>query len=215
MDLQGKKVAFLGDSITESVGASAYEHCYVARFQAAHPECTVYNFGISGTRIADQKEKLVYHDDYHYITRLDKMNEDYDLIFVFGGTNDYGHGTAALGKFGDQTDDTFYGALYNLSYQLLKKFTKAKIVYMTPLHRSDMTCEVTRPDGEWTLEDYVAAIKETAAYFALPVLDLREISGIQPAIPFIKERLMPDGLHPNDEGYKRLFEIIDGYVRGL
>ena len=54
MNLTGKKVCFIGDSITEGVGASSNEFCYVSRFATAHPEATVYNFGIGGTRIAPQ-----------------------------------------------------------------------------------------------------------------------------------------------------------------
>ena len=30
MELKGKKIYFLGDSITEGVGASDAEHCYVS-----------------------------------------------------------------------------------------------------------------------------------------------------------------------------------------
>ena len=32
MELKGKKIYFLGDSITEGVGASDTEHCYVSVF---------------------------------------------------------------------------------------------------------------------------------------------------------------------------------------
>ena len=32
MELKGKKIYFLGDSITEGVGASDAEHCYVSVF---------------------------------------------------------------------------------------------------------------------------------------------------------------------------------------
>ena len=50
MNLTGKTVCFLGDSITEGAGASAKDKCYVSLFKAAHPEATVHNFGIGGTR---------------------------------------------------------------------------------------------------------------------------------------------------------------------
>ena len=47
------------------------------------------------------------------------------MIFVFGGTNDYGHGDAPLGKQGDNDPLTFYGALYDLYQRLLKKYPGA------------------------------------------------------------------------------------------
>ena len=47
------------------------------------------------------------------------------------------------------------------------------------------------------------------------MLDLYSVSGMQPEIPLIKELFMPDGLHPNDDGYRKLFNTIDAYVKTL
>ncbi|MBQ8885599.1 MAG: SGNH/GDSL hydrolase family protein [Clostridia bacterium] len=217
MDLTGKKVGFLGDSITERYSASTYETCYVARFAQAHPESKVFNYGISGTKIARKlkvnPDSMV--DKNHFVTRLQKMEDELDLIFVFGGTNDYSNGDIPMGKFGDTTTDSFYGCLYDLSMELIKKYTRARIVFATPLYRSDVKGATIREDGAFTLDDYAEAIRENAAYFSFPVLDLRRVSGIQPEIPLIKEKFTADGLHPNDEGHKRLFEIIDAYIKSL
>ena len=86
---------------------------------------------------------------------------------------------------------------------------------VTPLHRLDENVSVVREDGQWNLDDYSTAIKKNANYFAFPVLDLRNCSGIKPNVEIIRERLMPDGLHPNDEGYRRLFEVIDGFIKSI
>ena len=51
MELKGKKIYFLGDSITEGVGASDTEHCYVSVFGKLSG-AVVKNYGISATRIA-------------------------------------------------------------------------------------------------------------------------------------------------------------------
>ena len=56
MKLNGKKVYFLGDSITEGAGASSYEKSYVPVF-AEISGAEVKNYGLSGTRIARQTEK--------------------------------------------------------------------------------------------------------------------------------------------------------------
>ena len=53
MELKGKKIAFLGDSITYGVGASCAETSYVGAF-AKESGAQVFNFGVSGTRIARQ-----------------------------------------------------------------------------------------------------------------------------------------------------------------
>ena len=57
MELKGKKIYFLGDSITEGVGASDAEHCYVSVFGKLSGTI-VKNYGISATRIACQTENL-------------------------------------------------------------------------------------------------------------------------------------------------------------
>lgn len=217
MNLTNKTVCFLGDSITYGHSASAPEKCYVSLFAAAHPEASVLNFGISGTCIAKHYFPKKGMDRKNFITRLAEMPEHADLICVFGGTNDYGHGDAPMGKFGDTESDTFYGALYALSLALINKYPTARIVYFTPLHRDYKgdTGVAVRADGEWVLDDYVKAIKENAAYFALPVLDLNAISGFQPHVPIIRECYTADGLHPNDAGYERLFRIVDNFIKNL
>ncbi len=49
MELQGKKINFLGDSITEGTGASSYETSYVSVF-GRQSGAAVRNYGIGGTR---------------------------------------------------------------------------------------------------------------------------------------------------------------------
>lgn len=53
MELKGKKVVFLGDSITEGVGASCAETRYVDVF-ASITGTNAVNYGIGGTRFAKQ-----------------------------------------------------------------------------------------------------------------------------------------------------------------
>ena len=217
MDLTNKVVCFLGDSITKGHSASSPDTCYVSLFAKAHPEATVHNFGISGTCIAKHYAPKKGMDYKHFVTRLADMPEHADLVCVFGGTNDFGRGDAPMGKWGDTDCGTFWGALYELSLALVNKYPTARIVFFTPLHRdhkgeSDIA---VREDGEWTLEDYVNAVRKNAAHFSFPVLDLRVMSGIQPKIPILKELYTADGLHPNDRGYERLFRIVNKFVENL
>ena len=119
MNLKNKKINFLGDSITEGVGTSGQEHIYLNILRESVGLAEARNYGISGTRYAIQKgTKSRPKDDYvdvnSFSERFDKMEDDADIIVVFGGTNDYGHGDAPLGKFSDCTPDTFYGACHYL-----------------------------------------------------------------------------------------------------
>ncbi|MGN1000233.1 MAG: SGNH/GDSL hydrolase family protein [Faecousia sp.] len=59
------------------------------------------------------------------------------------------------------------------------------------------------------------AITAISGYYGIPVLDLFRVSGIQPSVPVLKERYIPDGLHPNDLGYERIAEKLLGFLRAL
>lgn len=211
MNLAGKKVSFLGDSITEGHGASAPDKCFVSLFQKAYPDATIVNYGIGGTRIARQHDADPNNrHDHDFMERVESMQKDADLIVVFGGTNDYGHGNATLGKFGDHDPYTFYGALDILYEKLLQNSPRAKILVLTPLHRG---YEKNRNMNGFILEDYVKAIREKTEEFSFPLLDLYKNSGMNPSKGRIQEDYMPDGLHPNDNGYARLFEQIDEFIK--
>ena len=216
-DLKGLKVNFLGDSITEGCGASCKEARFVDVF-AAKTGATVRNYGIGGTRIARQLQpspKPVY--DRYFGGRVDGMEQDADLIVVFGGTNDFGHGDAPLGVMSDRTADTFYGALHVLYSSLLEKYPAAEIVVLTPLHRFNESDPAKNPrrTPPLLLRPFVDAIREVAEYYALPVLDLYAASGLQPCVPTIMERYVPDGLHPNDAGHEILARRIGAFLSAL
>lgn len=217
MELQGKKILFLGDSITEGHGTSAPEHIYwnvVEQLTGA--ACKGY--GIGGTRIARQQKPSdceVY--DRYFGSRVAEMDPEADIVMVLGGTNDYGHGDAPLGHPADRTPDTFYGALHDLCRQLIEKYPTAVIAFMTPTHRLDEERLVNERGvrNVATLGTYAQVIREVAEEYGLPVCDLRRISGINPAIGAQKALYMPDGLHPNDAGAARIAQRIVGFLQAL
>lgn len=212
MNLNGLKINFLGDSITEGHGCSSEATRFTSRIAAEYGAIT-RNYGIGGTRIAPQAQVSAEPRwDLDFIGRVSEMDADADLIVVFGGTNDFGHGLAAFGAFTDLTADTFCGALHALYTALLEKYPEATIMVMTPLHRDFEN--LPNMHGK-TLHDYVDMIRTTAEYYSLPVLDLFAVSGIQPAVPVMKEKFMPDGLHPNDAGHVILTNKIVKFIESL
>ena len=217
MNIQNKKILFLGDSITEGYGPQDIENVYWKRL-ARECGCISVGYGISGTRIArQQKPSPDPREDQYFRSRVASMDEEADVVVIFGGTNDYGHGDAAMGCFDDRTDDTFYGALHNLYSDLIAKYPTAQLVVLTPLHR----LEENQPYNTWglravgCLEDYVDVICEVAGYYGIPVLDLHRVSGLQPEVPVLRERYMPDGLHPNDAGHRLLCSRLKGFLEAL
>lgn len=216
MELREKTVLFLGDSITEGIGASDQEHGFVSVFQRLSNANTV-NYGLSGTRIARKRKPSACVDwDRDFIERTDTMQLEADLVVVFGGTNDFGHGDAAFGSFESKSEYTFCGALQILCEKLIDKYPRSEIVFLTPLHRisedsvvNEIGCE-TLP-----LENYVAAIQKAAGYYGLPVLDLFHTSGLQPKVDVIREIYMPDGLHPSDAGAERIAKRLYAFLQSI
>ncbi len=216
MDIKDLKINFLGDSITYGAGATSPENNYVNIIEKEGAICR--NYGIGGTRIALQKDKKEDHDFADFNSRFDQMEADADMVFVFGGTNDYGHGDAPIGEFSDRTADTFYGGLHSLYTGLLTKYPSAKIVIITPLHRRDE--EVIRTDAYGrqyihTLKPFVCAIREVAEYYSLPVLDLYASSGLQPMVDSINQKYFVDGLHPSDDGYRVIADKIISFIKNF
>lgn len=212
MQLKGLKINFLGDSITEGVGASSPEATYLKLIERAETTAVCRNYGVGGTRISRQTmPSEVEKWDHDFIERAAAMDRDADAVVVFGGTNDFGHGDAKFGTMTDRSVYTFYGAMHALITQLLTDFPTATIVFMTPLHRADESAH----DGNPNLQAYVDAIREVCAYYAIPVLDLYSVSGIQPQFTPIRERYAPDGLHPNDEGQKLIARRLTAFLKSL
>lgn len=217
MELKGKKIAFLGDSITEGCGVSTMENVYWNILaQRTGAEC--YGYGIGGTRIAPQRYLDPGEIDRYYGSRVDSMIPDADIVVVFGGTNDFGHGDAPFGTIYDTDERTFCGAFHALCRKLIDRYPKAQLVFMTPTHRD------SEDDGPYNekgvrlstnLEGYVDAIIKMAGFYSIPVLDLFRVSGIQSRVPVLKERYIPDGLHPNDAGHVRIAEKLIGFLNTL
>lgn len=218
MKLENLKVNFLGDSITEGVGVEHTENIFLNRLAKKYHWQAARNYGIGGTRIAQQAIDREPGWNMDFCTRALEMDPDADLIVVFGGTNDFGHGDVSLGDFRDRANQSFYGACHTLMTELLERYPGKPIVFLTPLHRLEE--DSLHGDGRKTeicapLSEYVSALKQVAEYYSLPVLDLWAKSGIQPKVQAIRERFCPDGLHPNDDGHAILADRIGAFLESL
>lgn len=221
MKLEGLKINFLGDSITQAHGIGDVENSYWNILKRECGLCEARGYGIGGTRIARQSDEgkkwglEQWHHDF--CERYAEMDDDADVIVVFGGTNDYGHGDAPMGQMSDRTPYTFYGACHYLCEGLINKYPTAQVVIMTPLHRLNEENDINEMGlpKNTHLEDYVAVIKEVAEYYAIPVLDLWSVSGIQPNIEANRKALAPDGLHPNEAGHRRIAQRLEGFLRSI
>ena len=204
------KINFLGDSITEGWGASSPEKGFVTLVGDAL-KCEVNNYGIGGSRIAMSiVPSIEPRYDLYFGERVKDMDKDADIVFVFGGTNDYGHGTAPFGEFGDKDPHTFYGAVDYLINQLLLYYKKDRIVFIPPLYRFNENspygdgCKLY-PDK--TLQEYREAIIRVLIKYGIAIFDIKDDIGKAEGNP-----LLLDGLHPNDDGHKKIASLVIQYI---
>lgn len=218
----GKKVAFLGDSIT----AQGY---YVNAFQSISG-CYALNYGRGGSHLA----KPIAADTTAFEVRYSEMDDDVDYVVVFGGTNDFGHsnvykyngmGTAPFGSYGDGTNDniiSFCAGVHRLFKGLSLKYVGKPIYIVTPIHHGiavDTPEFVVSSNGsftegvnattEKTFREYVDVIKEIATFYSLQVIDAYSYSRMN---PIVVGTYFSDGLHLSQIGGevfgKWLFEQI-------
>lgn len=219
MELKGKKINFIGDSITEGARVASPDNYYPNIIKREAGLAEARNYGVGGSRIARVQE-IKYPSDEDFNMRAERMDKDFDAVVVFGGTNDFGHGTIPLGKMGDTDVYTFYGAVRTLCLYLIKNFPDKPIVFMTPLHRLNEELDYNKrlEDGNPNarpLSDFVNAIKEVCELFSIPVLDMFRDSGMPARVWAWCERYMPDGLHPNDEGQKLIAHKLLKFLENL
>ena len=176
MELNGKKMNILGDSITYGFGIDNPDDIFPNLIQKKGDLPAVRNYGVCATRIARQKypsdDPMADRD---FCMRCETMDTDADIVCVFGGTNDYGHGDAPIGKTSDKTPDTFCGALNYLIQYLKRNFPNAFIFFITPLHRlneNDSRGDGSKKQPGPPLCTYVKAIKDVCAKDDVQVLDL-------------------------------------------
>ena len=84
---------------------------------------------------------------------------------------------------------------------------------MSPLHRENE--EDICGNNKGTLDDYVEVLRAVTRRFAIPFLDMFQVSGMTPKVPVYKALYMPDGLHPNDAGHEKIAQRLKGFLLSL
>ena len=214
MELTGKRITFLGDSITEGWGTSDLKYRYDNVLARERGLGSIYTNGIGGTRIAYQRGASgdPRHDLY-YCGRAAELDLSGDVIVVFGGTNDYGHGNAPFGDERDNTPDTFCGAVNTLIRILRRRFPASRIVFMTPTRR--LGGEVPNASNGKTLGEYAAAIVNACEHFGVDVLDLYNTLPLDPDKDEDCAKYTIDGLHPNDAGHALIADALGRFLESL
>lgn len=216
MNLRDKRVVFLGDSITEGAGVDT-ENLYHQILKRELNLASAVNCGISGTRIAKQPETAeVEPFDGEFVTRAQHL-PDCDYVFVFGGTNDFGHGAAPFGSPEDTTYDSFCGACNVLFENLTNRYGAKQIIVILPLHRfgeDSVYGDGSKKTPSHVLKDYVDTLRTVCNKYGVNIVDLWEDGQLNPNIKG-NEIYFMDGLHPNTDGHRLMAEKIIKCVKNF
>ena len=228
----GKRVAWLGDSITDQ--RQTDEQQVYWQYLEEWMGITPLVYAVSGQQwhhILPQAEKL-----------LSEQGQEVDAIVIFMGTNDYGNDTplgewyttkARKVKLFDDgrgevrwtrelvMDKSTTRGRINMAMDFLRKHYPTKqIILLTPIHRG----VYLRANGELMpaencanrighfLSEYVEVVKEAGDVWAVPVIDLGAVCGLDPKVEehgrYFRLGERRDRLHPNTEGQRRMAQAL-------
>ena len=210
--LKGKKIAFLGDSLTWGFnGAVAWEQVEkpISVLVAELTGATCINYGISGSTLSGDGSSTDKTDNH--ILGINPMNlrikniDNVDAIFCMGGTNDYATDRKVpVGKMEDTNNLTFYGGLDTIIKHIGNEKPRIKLIMGTPPRRAEETANMY---GN-TLSDYVNAVKEKCKYYGINYVDLYNKGNCLYWSSKWREIYSPDGLHGTQELYNNYAIII-------
>lgn len=212
-----KTMNILGDSITWGYNPNTGEQIeknYSILLKERLNLKELRNYGINSSTLADNK--ISYEP---MCNRYKNMDDNADIVAIFGGTNDYGREDleVQLGKINDLGTATIYGALNNMCIGLKQKYPNSVIFFITPIQRAyiDRGCNFKYATNiknrlKYSLEDVANAIKEVCKKNNILVFDLYNNCDINTIEDYIK--YIPDGLHPTEEYHKILANKIYDYI---
>ena len=206
LDFSDKKIACLGDSITQAANLESMEdyqqYSYPAKLAEILGAEEVVNLGIGGSSIGR------YWQDA-FVDRYMDIPEDTDLILVMGGTNDgFCLHRENVGNFEERSPRTLIGDLNELMRGLKENYPDAEVVFVTPL--PNVLHDILRKDRPELMSQRVIvdSMIALAREYEFDVIDLYDSNLLDSHDAAVISNYMPDGVHCNPDGYRILAEHI-------
>lgn len=219
IDFSDVKITIMGDSIT--VGSNMtqeeqLEFSYPVILKEILGCKEIENMGIGGSAISRAGH-------YAMVDRWQDIPIDSDIIIVFGGSNDclfenkwdYGH----IEYDKRMNKGTFCGDLDEMLTGIRDVFRKnnmnsyVKLLYINPpstvLNDSVYAMD---PGNMVHQREFAKAINEIAPTYSFEVIDLYNNNFLNSHDADINRQFVPDGIHPNAEGYRILAEHIASQI---
>ena len=185
------RVACVGDSITAGVGAKDRRtQTYPAQLSVLlGDKYDVRNFGVSGIKMTNYKN----HKNYAKAKSFEPH-----IVIIKLGTND-----TKTRKFGSDDNKKAFATSYTAAaeeliktFQSLKSQPKVYLCTPVPVFRDRWGI-----NERSVVEDVNPLVAELSKTMKLPTIDLyKALTG--------KGKMVPDGVHPNEHGYKIMAETI-------
>lgn len=212
--LDGKKIAFIGDSITYGTGSGSVNDVkcdgyynpynpkisYPEIIKELHPNANIYNYAQAGLAIGENTS------GNNLISILDSLINtisDVDYLVLSGGVNDSWVSGTTLGSLSDSFDGnydktTFYGALEQYVYNAINAYPNAYIMFL--MTHNDV--KKNYGDGITNMND---VIREVCAKWKIKLLDLNKNIGVNLSISPYSGKYMSDTTHPNEQCYRKFY----------
>ena len=200
--LNGKKIACVGDSITEASNPNGGFFKNYAELVAERHGMTVYKDGKGGSTMTNVSTQRPFCVD-----RYLNVPADFDILTIWFGWNDASY--ADIGTIESTEDTTFYGAYKKVLEYFITTYPTKKIGLIVPY-------------GNASVEPYRVAVRELSAMYGVPCLDLAdgkkcsllwgEANEAQLAR---RAALTYDGTHPNQVGHEYLSTMYEAFIKSL
>jgi len=206
-----RQVVFIGDSITEGVGgildAAGDKISYVNYVDEALDFKVVLNHGKAGRTVTNYGDTELSLD-----ANIDQLiNLDCDIVVIFIGVNDYLYYSPEkrFGALDNGSTAGYCGALQSFVEAIERNYPDKEYFFVTtyPLLSTDGST-YTDYEGTPTFNEYMQIQRILADRYGYHMIDIYNSGFMSTQDAVTTANLIPDGIHPNDAGYRMLGEHI-------
>jgi len=206
-----RQVVFIGDSITEGVGGNLDSEgnkiSYVNYVDEVLDFKAVLNHGKAGRTVTNYGDVELSVD-----ADIDNLiNIDCDPVVIFIGVNDYLYYSKEkrFGALDNGSTAGYCGALQSFVEAIERNYPDKEYFFVTtyPLLSTDGST-YTDYEGTPTFDDYMQIQRILAERYGYHMIDIYNSGFMSTQDAVTTANLIPDGIHPNDTGYRMLGEHI-------